>query len=126
MNRHVHGTSRTPRLRRRRSYRLPSALLFALAACFQDAPPTGPRHTPLALAITSTSADVVLVGAGNTARCDKQNDEATAAILDSIPGTVFALGDNIYSSGSATEFTTCYDPSWGRHKGRTRPAAGDK
>src|SRR3989441_1080847 len=51
------------------------------------------------LTVTVSSQVVTLVGAGNIARCDRTNDEATAAILDSIlnttPGSfVFALGDN--------------------------------
>ena len=70
-------------------------------------------------------AEVVLVGAGDIARCDGQDDEAAAALLDSIPGTVFTLGDNVYGSSTVSpDFNNCYDPSWGRHKARTRPAAG--
>lgn len=65
------------------------------------------------------------VGAGDIARCNTQNDEATAALLDAIPGTVFTLGDNVYENGTATEFANCYDPSWGRHKSRTKPVAGN-
>src|SRR5437899_9203113 len=69
--------------------------------------------------------EVVLVGAGDIARCDGQDDEATAALLDSIPGTVITLGDNVYGSSTVSpDFNNCYDPSWGRHKARTRPAAG--
>jgi len=65
------------------------------------------------------------VGAGDIARCDGTNDEATAALLDGITGTVFTLGDNVYDDGTATEFANCYHPSWGRHKSRTRPVAGN-
>jgi acid phosphatase type 7 len=70
-------------------------------------------------------SDPVLVGAGDIARCTSSGDEATANLLDSIPGTVYTLGDNAYESGTATEFANCYDPSWGRHKGRTRPSPGN-
>jgi hypothetical protein len=38
---------------------------------------------------------------------------------------VFTVGDNAYRTGTADEFRDCYQPSWGRHLGRTRPAAGD-
>ncbi len=69
--------------------------------------------------------DRVLVGAGDIASCSSRGDEATAALLDAIPGTVYTLGDNVYDSGSTSEFTTCYHPTWGRHKVRTRPAAGN-
>jgi len=72
-----------------------------------------------------TEADPVFVGAGDIASCNSQGDEATANLLDTIPGTVYTTGDNAYDQGTATEFTECYDPSWGRHKARTRPAVGN-
>lgn len=69
--------------------------------------------------------DPVFVGAGDISTCGNNNDEATATLLDSIPGTVYTLGDNVYNNGTATEFANCYDLTWGRHKARTRPAAGN-
>src|SRR6266550_4010765 len=71
----------------------------------------------------ATSSDEVLVGAGDIARCDRTDDDRTAAILDTIPGTVFTLGDNVLGSSTLVpDFNNCYNPSWGRHKARTRPA----
>ena len=67
----------------------------------------------------------VLVGAGDIAACDSPGDEATAALLDRIPGTVFTTGDNAYPSGRPADFANCYEPSWGRHKARTRPSLGN-
>jgi Calcineurin-like phosphoesterase len=67
----------------------------------------------------------VLLAAGDIAHCESPGDEATAAILDNEAGTVATLGDNVYDSGTPTEFLRCYDPSWGRHKARTRPAPGN-
>ena len=71
------------------------------------------------------SSDPVLVGAGDIAHCTSQGDEATAALVESIPGTVFTAGDNAYVNGTAKEFANCYDPTWGRFKGRTMPAPGN-
>jgi hypothetical protein len=71
------------------------------------------------------TSDPVLVGAGDIASCGNNNDEATAQLLDGIAGTVFTTGDNAYDSGTAAEFANCYDPTWGRHKARTRPSAGN-
>jgi acid phosphatase type 7 len=68
---------------------------------------------------------VLLLAAGDIARCNGSGDEATAALLDTLPGTVAALGDLVYESGTAEEFAQCYAPSWGRYKARTRPAAGN-
>jgi 3',5'-cyclic AMP phosphodiesterase CpdA len=67
----------------------------------------------------------VLVGAGDIADCSLGADSATAALLDTIAGTVFTAGDNAYASGTAGQFARCYDPTWGRHKARTRPAPGN-
>jgi hypothetical protein len=74
---------------------------------------------------TATAADPVLVGAGDIASCSRTQDAATAKLLDGIVGTVFTAGDNVYQNGTATEFTNCYGPTWGRHKSRTRPTAGN-
>ena len=71
-----------------------------------------------------TSA-VTLVGAGDISRCDSTGDTATARLLDSISGTVFTAGDNAYKDGSLYQFNHCYDPTWGRHKARTKPAIGN-
>jgi hypothetical protein len=67
----------------------------------------------------------VLVGAGDIASCAYQDDEATARLVDGIPGTVFTAGDDAYPSGSAENFRNCYDPTWGRFKQRTRPSPGN-
>jgi uncharacterized protein YjdB len=67
----------------------------------------------------------VFVGAGDIANCSTTTDEATAKLLDAIAGTVWTAGDNVYTNGTATEFATCYEPTWGRHKARTRPAPGN-
>jgi len=80
-----------------------------------------------AVTVTAPPAggSAVLVGAGDIADCGSTGDEATAALLDGIPGTVFTTGDNVYEDGSPTQFAQCYEPTWGRHKARTRPAPGN-
>jgi hypothetical protein len=73
----------------------------------------------------SATSDPVLTGAGDIAECDLPGAEDTAALLDHIDGTVFTAGDNAYGSGTARQFRDCYDPTWGRHRDRTRPAPGN-
>jgi hypothetical protein len=73
----------------------------------------------------SGSGDPVLLAAGDIASCASPGDEATAALLDRLGGTIATLGDTVYISGTSQEFATCYHPSWGRHKRRTRPAVGN-
>src|SRR5439155_1412376 len=79
-----------------------------------------------AITVPAAAPPVTLVGAGNIANCNTQNDDATAALIDNVPGTVYTTGDNIYGDGSLTDFQNCYGTSWGRHKARTRPASGHK
>ena len=86
---------------------------------------TGDRSEVSGVAGVSSMAPVVLVGAGDIADCGATGDEATAALLDNISGTVFTAGDNAYPDGSTADFNNCYEPSWGRHKARTRPAPGN-
>jgi len=69
--------------------------------------------------------DVILVGAGDIATCDRDEDELTAQLLDNIPGTVFTAGDNAYLDGSYSEYINCYDATWGRHTDRTKPSPGN-
>ena len=84
----------------------------ALAACSRGPAGVAPRAA-------------VLLAAGDIAECPRQGDEATAALLDTLTGAVAVLGDNVYERGTAEEYARCYDPSWGRHKARTRPTPGN-
>ena len=94
------------------------AVLVRSAGAQTPVPAATPEPTPL-------PPDPVLVGAGDIASCDSGGDEQTAALLDTIEGTVFTLGDNVYPTGTAKQFLECYDTSWGRHKARTRPVPGN-
>src|SRR5688500_384922 len=81
--------------------------------------------TPLSGSVLAQSGDPVFVGAGDIANCGRTQDESTAQLLDSIAGTVFTLGDSVYLDGTLTQFNDCYEPTWGRHKNRTKPAPGN-
>jgi hypothetical protein len=104
---------------------LPMLLLVAVVLLFvavngfffAESPPTAPPPEP--------EIPKILVGAGDIAGCSSEGDEATAALLDGIDGTVFTVGDNVYESGTDAEFEECYQPSWGRHKARTYPSPGN-
>lgn len=66
----------------------------------------------------------MLVGAGKMGAGDSPGDEATAGLLDSIPGTAFTAGDNAHDPGMAAQFRDCCGPTWARHKARTGPSPG--
>jgi hypothetical protein len=104
--------------------------LLGVLGCEISAPSEGagsasqPIPTPPSFAAWPN--EVRLTGAGDIAWCHwDRGDTATAKLLDTLPGTVFTAGDNVYPKGTATQFATCYDPTWGRHKARTRPSPGN-
>lgn len=87
-----------------------------------------PTATPTPTATTTqtpTATPAVLVGAGDIAICGQEGDDQTAALLDEIPGVIFTTGDNVNEDATLYQFERCFDPSWGRHKDRIRPAAGN-
>jgi alkaline phosphatase len=71
------------------------------------------------------AATAVLLAAGDIADCSDRGHHLTADLLDTLPGTIATLGDNAYEEGSRRQFRRCYDPYWGRHLDRTRPAVGN-
>ena len=70
-------------------------------------------------------APVILLAAGDIGDCNSAGAKLTASLIASRPGTVAALGDTAYPTGSTSDFARCYQPSWGLFKGRTRPAVGN-
>ena len=81
--------------------------------------------------VAQESPPAIMIGAGDIATCDSNGDEQTAELIEKLLAkeigdtTVFTLGDNVYTSGSAEQYRDCYEPTWGRFKQRTRPVAGN-
>ena len=67
----------------------------------------------------------ILLAAGDIADCSWDGAQLTAGLIESRPGTVAAIGDTAYPTGSASDYANCYQPTWGRFKSRTRPALGN-
>jgi hypothetical protein len=68
----------------------------------------------------------IFTGAGDIAQCDaKAGAEATARVLDRMPGSVFTLGDHVYPDSTTENFINCYEPTWGRHRSRTYAVPGN-
>lgn len=66
-----------------------------------------------------------LIAAGDIGTCVGSGDDATGRRLETLPGTILGLGDFAYPNGSAGDFASCFDPSWGPHKSRIAPVAGN-
>src|SRR5262249_51752126 len=75
--------------------------------------------------VSSVGSTAILVGAGDIATSGS-GDSQTQKLIQSIPdATLFTAGDNAYSAGSTSNFSSYYAPTWGQFKRRTRPAPGN-
>ncbi|HZW11709.1 MAG TPA: metallophosphoesterase [Noviherbaspirillum sp.] len=78
---------------------------------------------------------VTVYAAGDIANCRKlrpedSNAAKTAALVadrlaKDAEAAVLTLGDHTYPVGLLSEFTNCYDPTWGQFKARTYPTPGN-
>jgi hypothetical protein len=71
------------------------------------------------------AAPVTLEAVGDIAGCETNGDEIVAAMLDTLPGQIASLGDNVYLDGALSKYQACFEPSWGRHKSRIHPVPGN-
>src|SRR5438105_3642669 len=111
-------------------------LIAASASCGGPSAPLSPSSSVSAIAPASaapspgfsrplTGLTGTLVGAGDIGVCGSRGTEGTARLLDRIPGTVFTAGDNAYMAGRMEDFRNCFEPTWGRHRARTRAVPGN-
>src|SRR5215208_2099510 len=69
----------------------------------------------MAVPVFGQTVTVTLVGAGDIAKWNADDDEKTAQLIGNIlgsvstPAQVITLGDNAYSSGTRAQFANCYD-----------------
>ena len=96
---------------------LTAAFLQPAHAQAQDPAPAQPPG--------QSAESVVVLAAGDIAKCNLEWDSYTGALLDNLPGTILGIGDNAYNTGSLQEFNDCYGPTWGRHKDRVYPVPGN-
>jgi len=88
----------------------------------QPGPPTQHTNRESSAKQAPEQQTYALVGAGDIAGCEElAGAQATAKLLEKIPGTVFAAGDLAYEGGSAADFKNCYGATWGKFKERTKP-----
>ncbi len=105
---------------------------FAAAQPHQNTPAVSvpANQAPQTLSASSASdakqESHTLLAAGDIVDCaNLSGSEASAKLLDIMPGTILTVGDLAYPDGSDKNFSECYDKTWGRHKARTRPAPGN-
>ena len=91
------------------------------------APSPSPTPTPKPTLTLSPKPVAVLIGAGDICRVAYvAQARKTAALIAAEPmARVFTLGDNSNDSGTAAQYKTCFDTTWGAFKSRIRPVAGN-
>lgn len=99
-------------------------LCLASGSCNKSATSPTPVAGAPPVSPTASTAEAVLVGAGDINMCGQPGAATTAAILDRIPGTVFTAGDNAYMKGTKGDFD-CYHRTWGKHRSRTYATPGN-
>jgi hypothetical protein len=80
------------------------------------------KNTDVPIAVPSP---VFLTGAGDISFCDYDTDDATASLLENVPGLIFTLGDTQYDGSTYDLFMNCFDKSWGKYKDRMIPVVGN-
>jgi hypothetical protein len=95
-------------------------------------PTSTPTQTPTAtMTATPTATNTpeplpnILVGAGDISICDRDGDNHTSELLASIPGAIYTLGDNSNQNGAMSQYTDCFNYSWGRYMARLYPVPGN-
>ena len=78
-------------------------------------------------AVPLEATTVTVAGAGDICNpAAPANCMKTADLVVAINPTVaLAFGDNAYTSGTLAEYTSTYDPAWGRFKALTAPVPGN-
>lgn len=98
-----------------------AAAVAITLSCFPRVRVTPPPADAPAEAVALAGASV-LIGSGDIATCDSQDDVSTARIIDSVlradtaagvEHAVFTTGDNAYPVGAVRDFTVCFGNSWG-------------
>jgi hypothetical protein len=80
-------------------------------------PAPAPQPAPASEAVVAAAGDIADPGSG---------DEATAQLLDALnPDAVLTMGDNAYPTGTLSDYTSYYEPTWGRFNAKVRPVPGN-
>jgi len=70
-------------------------------------------------------SDPVITAAGDICGSSTDCTPTSDLVLSINPTRALTLGDNAYSVGSPSEFSSEYDPNWGRFKANTSPSPGN-
>lgn len=113
----------------------PRALILVLISSLGGCVSESRQQEQAAREILLQGKGVTLYAAGDIADCRKvgaagSGAAKTAGLIEPLLAAdpeafVLSLGDHTYPIGLLSEFTECYEPTWGRFKSRTWPVPGN-
>jgi hypothetical protein len=87
-------------------------------------PPSAPQEPPVSP--PSGGQTVSIVAVGDTGMCSARDSvQRTADLAARYGGPLLLLGDLAYDRGTSDEFMNCFDPAWGKLRGRWHPLPGN-
>ena len=100
-------------------------LLAALVACTTSFRPRGDEAA--ATPVPDGAVRVYVTGDIADCRADEAEHAAARRTAQLVPdgATVLATGDMTYPWADTATLLACYEPTWGRHRARTLPVAGN-
>jgi acid phosphatase type 7 len=88
--------------------------------------PTPNPQPPPASPFAPSGETVRVLAVADVGMCtERASVEATAALVDRLPGELLLAGDLAYMQGTIQNFTECFDPAWGKFRNRWRPVPGN-
>ncbi len=84
-----------------------------------------PVSTPAPTQPPASGGTQTLLVAGDNVDCGSGGGKLVSDMLVNLPGTLQLAGDTVWGNGSASNYTNCYAPTYGRLKDRTHPAVGN-
>jgi hypothetical protein len=85
-----------------------------------DRTPLGPTPPP-----RGSGQTVEVIAVGDIGWCGSRGTAETAQLVESLSGWLLLAGDIAYPSGAAVDFERCFDPLWGRFRGRWYAVPGN-
>lgn len=94
--------------------------LAMVAACSSPSSPTARDGNPPSSGLTA-----VVLGVGDIGMCNRPGVAQTARLVAGLEGRLLLAGDIAYFQGSAANFRDCFNPEWGRFRGRWAAVPGN-
>jgi len=100
-----------------------AACLLGLAAACGGSGDAPGAPTPTPPSGGDRNAEVMVVG--DIGMCGSPGPALTSALVERLSGHILLAGDIAYPNGSVADFQNCFEPTWGRFRGRWNASPGN-